>query len=159
MIRIHLYCLTIDMLMEHLAAIDNRQELFFYLGIYFQTLSKRLWAKCHWLSFLQALASTDSITSFLKSKYFSTEVLLTSDFNLSKLFCCFESQCQATSPSRSFRSGALMSDMFGTNLARYWSRPKNLISAALSAGSGMFCIALTFSLSGFNPSVVRMCPT
>lgn len=51
------------------------------------------------------LASSDHFTS-LTSKYFNTGALLTSDLSLLKLFCCFISQCHATSP-KSFCKGEL----------------------------------------------------
>lgn len=74
------------------------------------------------------------------------------DYQCSKLYCCCASQCLTTSPSSSFLSGVLTSDKFGVNYNRYYTMPKNSISAALSCGCGMSIMALTFSWSSFRPS-------
>lgn len=73
-------------------------------------------------------------------------------YQCSKLYCCCASQCLSTSSSSSFLSGALTSDKFGVNYNRYYTMPKNSISAALSCGCGMSIMALTFSWSSLRPS-------
>lgn len=100
-----------------------------------------------------------------------------------RYFClCFSLSCLALfSSTRCCRSksgtgkcSCTFSALFMTSLLAFIAQPcerlrspamsaqaecaQNLISTALSSGSGMFFIALTFSQFGFNPSV-RTCPT
>ena len=104
------------------------------------------------------LAFTDILTGLAGSKNLRMGVLVNSCLRVVKLASWCSVQCHSTLLSNRVLSGAAACNKFGMNFARYVTMHRNRCSCSLFSGLFIIQIAFTFSGSGFNPSLFRMCP-